>query len=267
MNQTVLSLLKASHTLRSSHLEPPEQPMARNACFMAFWGHFWPQWRTWGQFQWVQMAPTDHPGCIPPRSNQYPLRSSHLEPPEPLMAINGRFMAFLGHFWPPWRPPGAILVGPNSPNRPSLMYPTQIQPSDQISSKNDPKWGKNDSKWPYMTPNGLNLAKNYPKCPKNRPKITFWYLGDLPGTKKWSKMEKKWPKMTLYGPKWSKMGQRWLKMAQKLHFFKLSANCSHGYWWDRGKIFLFPAYTNPNGFLKTWISKISDMNFLVRRST
>ena len=106
MNQTVLSLLKASHTLRSSHLEPPEQPMARNACFMAFLGHFWPPWRTWGQFQWVQMAPTDHPGCIPPRSNQDPLKSSHLETPEPLMAINARFMAFLGHFWPPWRPPG-----------------------------------------------------------------------------------------------------------------------------------------------------------------
>ena len=85
MNQTVLSLLKASHTLRSSHLEPPEQPMARNACFMAFLGHFWPPWRTWGQFQWVQMAPTDHPECIPPRSNQDPLKSSHLEPPEPLM--------------------------------------------------------------------------------------------------------------------------------------------------------------------------------------
>ena len=101
-----LSSQKASHTLRSSYLEPPEQPMARNACFMAFLGHFWPPWRTWGQFQWVQMAPTDHPGCIPPRSNQDPLKSSHLEPPEPLMAINARFMAFLGHFWPPWRPPG-----------------------------------------------------------------------------------------------------------------------------------------------------------------
>ena len=53
-----------------------------------------------GQFQWVQMAPTDHSGCIPPRSNQYPLRSSHLEPPEPPMAINARFMAFSGSLWP-----------------------------------------------------------------------------------------------------------------------------------------------------------------------
>merc|ERR1712218_445336 len=98
MNQTVLSLLKASHTLRSSHLEPPEQPMARNARFMAFLGHFCPPWRPPGQLRWVQMAPTDHPGCIPPRSNQDPLRSSHLEPPEPLRAMNARFMAFLGHF-------------------------------------------------------------------------------------------------------------------------------------------------------------------------
>ena len=62
----------------------PGPLFARIDQFMAFWGHFWPQWRTWGQFQWVQMAPTDHPGCIPPRSNQDLLRSSHLEPPKPL---------------------------------------------------------------------------------------------------------------------------------------------------------------------------------------
>ena len=40
------------------------------------------------------------------------------------------------------------------------------------------------------------------------------------------------------------------EMAQKLHFFKLSYNFSHGHWRDSGKIF-FPTYTNPNGFLKT----------------
>ena len=48
--------------------------------------------------------------------------------PEPPMARNAHFMAFLGHFCPPWRPPGAISVGPNGPNRPPWMYPTQIQP-------------------------------------------------------------------------------------------------------------------------------------------
>ena len=92
--------------LRSSHLEPPEPLRAMNARFMAFLGHFWPPWRSLGQFRWVQMALTNHPGCIPPRSNQVPLRSSHLETPEPLMAINACFMAFLGLFWPPWKPQG-----------------------------------------------------------------------------------------------------------------------------------------------------------------
>ena len=172
-----------------------------------FWAIFNPPGGPRGQFWWVQMAPSDHPGCIPPRSNQYPLRSSHLEPPEPLMAINARFMAFLGHFWPPWRPPGTISVGPNSPNRPSWIYPTQIQPSDRFHQKMTQNGEKNDSKWPYMTPNDLNLAQNDPKCPKNRPKITFWYLGDLPGTKKWFKMEKndpKWPYMAPNDLKWAK---------------------------------------------------------------
>ena len=27
------------------------------------------------------------------------------------------------------------------------------------------------------------------------------------------------------------------EMAQKLHFFNLSSNFSHGHWWDSGKIF------------------------------
>ena len=107
--------------------------IGRNGPKMHFWSISEPPGGPWGQFWCVQMAPTDHLRCIPPRSNQDPLRSSHLEPPEPLMAINARFMAFLGHFWPPWRPPGTISVGPNSPNRPSWIYPTQIQPSDRIS--------------------------------------------------------------------------------------------------------------------------------------
>ena len=51
--------------------QTPEPLMAINARFMAFLGHFWPPWGPLGQFWWVQMAPTDHPGCIPPRSNQY----------------------------------------------------------------------------------------------------------------------------------------------------------------------------------------------------
>jgi len=29
------------------------------------------------------------------------------------------------------------------------------------------------------------------------------------------------------------------EMAQKLHFFKLSSNFSHGHWRDSGKIFFF----------------------------
>ena len=64
--------------------------MAQKCHKMRIYGHKW--------LRWVQMAPTDHPGCIPPRSNQDPLRSSHFEPTEPLIAINVRFMAFLGHF-------------------------------------------------------------------------------------------------------------------------------------------------------------------------
>ena len=64
--------------------------MAKKCHKMPIYGHKW--------LRWVQMGPTDHPGCIPPRSNQYPLRSSHLEPPEPLMAINGRFLAFFVDF-------------------------------------------------------------------------------------------------------------------------------------------------------------------------
>merc|ERR1712218_302400 len=78
-----------------THWNSPRGPprgseMAKKCHKMPIYGHKW--------LRWVQMAPTDHPGCIPPRSNQYPLRSSHLEPPEPLMAINGRFMAFFVDF-------------------------------------------------------------------------------------------------------------------------------------------------------------------------
>ena len=80
-------------------------------------------------------------------------------------------MAIFGPFLPPWRPLGAISVGPNGPNRPSWIYPTQIQPSDQISSKNDPIWEKHDSKWPYMAPNDLKWDKNGPKMPQNGPKM------------------------------------------------------------------------------------------------
>ena len=38
-------------------------------------------------------------------------------------------MRVLWHFWAISDPPGAISVGPNGPNEPSWMYPTQIQPS------------------------------------------------------------------------------------------------------------------------------------------
>ena len=58
--------------------------------FYGIFGPFLPPLEAPRQFQWVQMAPTDHPGCIPPRSNQDLLRSSHLEPPKLLMAINDR---------------------------------------------------------------------------------------------------------------------------------------------------------------------------------
>ena len=96
------TILDVSHPdpLKSSHLEPTEPLMAINGRLWYFLAISDPRGGPRGQFQWVQMAPTDHPGCIPPRSNQYPLRSSHLEPPEPLMAINGRFMAFSGSLWP-----------------------------------------------------------------------------------------------------------------------------------------------------------------------
>ena len=45
------------------------------------------------------VASTDHTGCIPPRSNQYSLRSSHFEPPEPLieMPVLWHFRAVYGH--------------------------------------------------------------------------------------------------------------------------------------------------------------------------
>ena len=38
------NILDVSHQdpLRSSHLEPPEPPMTRNACFMVFPGSLWP---------------------------------------------------------------------------------------------------------------------------------------------------------------------------------------------------------------------------------
>ena len=62
------------------------------------------------QFWWVQMAPTDHPGCIPPRSNRDPLRSIHLEPPGPGMASYIPYMTF----WTIFRPKITILW-PNDP--------------------------------------------------------------------------------------------------------------------------------------------------------
>ena len=38
------------------------------------------------------------------------------------------FYGIFGPFLTPLEAPGAISVGPNGPNRPSWMYPTQIQP-------------------------------------------------------------------------------------------------------------------------------------------
>ena len=54
----------------------------------------------WIWLRYIQnglFAPTDHPGCIPPRSNQDPLRSSHLEPPRPEMPVLWHFRASYGH--------------------------------------------------------------------------------------------------------------------------------------------------------------------------
>ena len=109
--------------LRSSHLEPPGLPIARMDHFYGIFCAISDP--PWGQFWWVQMVPSDHSGCIPPSSNQYPLRSIHLEPPEPPKARNALFMAFLN---PPWRTLEPISVGPNGTDRPSWMYPTKIQP-------------------------------------------------------------------------------------------------------------------------------------------
>ena len=73
-----------------------------------------------------------------------------------------------------------------------------------------------------MAPNGLKWAKNDPKWLKNGPKMTFRYLGDLPGTKKGPKMRKNDPKRPFVAPndlKWAKNGpkmtQNGPKMAQK----------------------------------------------------
>ena len=44
------------------------------------WAIFDPPGGPWSQFRWVQMAPTDHPGCIQQKSNQDPLRSSRYGP-------------------------------------------------------------------------------------------------------------------------------------------------------------------------------------------
>ena len=76
------------------------------------------------KFRWVQMSPTDHPGCIPPISNRDPLISSHLGP------SYGQKYLIYGLFRPiltPQGPPMAISVGPNVTNRPSWMCPTQIR--------------------------------------------------------------------------------------------------------------------------------------------
>ena len=53
--------------------------IGRNGPKMHFWSISEPPGGPWGQFWCVQMAPTDHLRCIPPRSNQDPLRSSHLD--------------------------------------------------------------------------------------------------------------------------------------------------------------------------------------------
>ena len=52
------------------------------------------------QFRWVQVAPTYHPECIPPRSDQDPLRSCHLGHRShlwPEMPILWHFRAVYGH--------------------------------------------------------------------------------------------------------------------------------------------------------------------------
>ncbi len=78
--------------------------------------------------------------------------------------------------------------------------------------KKDPKREKHDSKWPYiiMTQNG--------------PKMTFWYLGDLPGTKndpKWEKNDPKWSYMAPNDLKRTKNDSKWPKNGPKMTFWYL----------------------------------------------
>ena len=78
--------------------------------------------------------------------------------------------------------------------------------------KKDPKREKHDSKWPYiiMTQNG--------------PKMTFWYLGDLPGTKndpKWGKNDPKWPYMAPNDLKRTKNDSKSPKNGPKMTFWYL----------------------------------------------
>merc|ERR1712218_334496 len=58
-------------------------------------------------------------------------RSTEIQPFGATGATYGHKWALydiFGPFLTPWKPQGTISIGPNGPNRPSWMYPTQIQP-------------------------------------------------------------------------------------------------------------------------------------------
>ena len=96
-----------------------------------------------------------------------------------------------------------------------------------------------------MAPNGLKWAKNDPKWLKNGPKMTFRYLGDLPGTKKGPKMRKNDPKRPFVAPndlKWAKNGpkmtQNGPKMAQKKPRSEIAKKLQPAFFnfWRRGTV-------------------------------
>ena len=134
--------------------------------FVPCWTPQAPQWQFWC----AQMVPTDHPGCVPHKSNriQDSERFSHLDHPMPLVARFAWFMVFLGHFWPLRTPHWQFWWVQNVLTDHPVCVPSISSWDFLRSNQLVPKWSK--------------MTSNSPKCPKMAPNAPKW---------------SKWPRMTI----------------------------------------------------------------------
>ena len=108
-------------------------------------GHFQPLWSPLRQNLNGKMVPIHRPICPLTCSTLVPLCSTHLGPPELLMATKHIF----GHFQPPRSPLMAISERKNGPNPPAHMSPHLFHP---CSTSFHPFGASRTRLWP-MYPN------------------------------------------------------------------------------------------------------------------